>query len=75
MYHQKGWSQRALAKEFGVSRRLIQFIVFPEKMEQNKQRREERGGWRQYYDKETRRKDMAKHRKWKKTLLEEGVLE
>lgn len=43
------YSQYALAAKFGVSRSLIKFIVCPEAHERNKQRREERGGWKRYY--------------------------
>ena len=43
-------STRKLAAEFGVSRRLIQFLLDPTKLSVNRQRRAERGGWKQYYD-------------------------
>jgi hypothetical protein len=43
-------SQRKLAAEFGVSRRLIQFLLNPAKLLVYRQRRAERGGWRPYYD-------------------------
>ena len=35
------YSQRQIALMFGVSRRTIQFILFPEKLEENKKRRAE----------------------------------
>lgn len=44
-------SMRVLAIEYGVSRRTVQFILQPDKLRENKLRREERGGWRQYYKK------------------------
>lgn len=45
----QGTSQRALAKMFNVSRRIVQFTCMPEKLEECKKRRAERGGWKQYY--------------------------
>jgi transposase len=69
-----GLSQRKLAKIYGVSRRTIQFILHPEKLEQNLQRRAERGGTKQYYDKEKQRKYMKAHRDYKKKLYLEGKI-
>lgn len=70
----KGLSQRSLAREFGVSRRTVQFILDPLKLEQNLLRREERGGWFKYYDKDKHREAMQDHRKYKKELNEKGEL-
>ena len=39
------------AERFGVCRRTIQFLWFPERLERNKQLRQKRGGSKQYYDK------------------------
>ena len=62
-------SQRSLASMYGVSRRTIQFIVSPEKLAQNKERRLERGGWRQYYDKTTHAEAVKEHRQYKKEVM------
>ena len=62
-------SQRKLAKLFGVSRRLIQFIGDPKQYERNK---EIKG---RYYDKDKHTAYMNKHRRWKKLLNDEGKLE
>ena len=62
-------SQRKLAKLFGVSRRLIQFIGDPEQYEKNK------GIRRYYYDKDKHREYMKNHRRWKKQLNDKGKLE
>jgi len=70
----KGLSQRKLAKMFGVSRRTIQFILDPEKLAANKERRKERGGWKQYYDKEERAAVMREYRKYKHTLFKQEGL-
>lgn len=64
-------SQRKLAEKYGVSRRLITFILNPDAQEQNKQRRAERGGWKQYYDKKTHAKSMKEHRQYKGKILKE----
>lgn len=66
---ERGKSQRWLADFFGVSRRLIQFIIFPEKLAENKKRREERGGWRIYYDKEKHAQYTRSHRRYKHEIL------
>jgi len=63
-------SQRRLAEMYGVSRRLVQFVLDPEKVERNKAVRAERGGWRQYYDPVKQREYMRAHRARKKELLD-----
>ena len=68
-------SQRKLAKAYGVSRRLIQFIGDPDKYVENLKRREERGGWQQYYDKNKNNKYMKKYRKSKFQLYKNNRLE
>lgn len=68
-WRDRGMSQRALAKMFRVSRRTIQFAVDSHKLSENKIRREERGGWRQYYDKEANREYAANHRDHKNGLF------
>ena len=69
-----GLSLKEIAEAYGVSRRLVQFICDPAKEEENKKRRQERGGWRQYYDPNTHAKTMREHRLYKQKLLAEGVL-
>jgi transposase len=69
-----GLSQRALAKMFGVSRRTIQFILHPEKLEQNKKQRKERGGWKQYYNKEKQTEYVRGHREYKQKLYLKGEI-
>lgn len=51
-----------LSKIFKVDRRLIQFELFPERKLQNVLKRKERGGWTQYYDKDTHRISIQTHR-------------
>ncbi len=69
-----GLSQRALARMFGVSRRTIQFILHPEKLEENKRARKERGGWKQYYNKEKNTEYMREHRQYKQKLYLKGEI-
>ena len=65
-------SQRKLARMYGVSRRLIQFIGDPSKHKANLRRREERGGSMAYYDKEKNTKAIRTHRRHKQSVLKEG---
>jgi hypothetical protein len=65
-------SQRALAKMFGVSRRLIVFTLYPERQKENYQRRLERGGSKQYYDREKHAEAIKEHRRYKDVLYKEG---
>lgn len=73
-YKEGSISQRALAREYGVSRRLIQFCIDPDKLKQNYQNRLDRGGSKQYYDKDKNTAAIRNHRQYKKTLQDEGVL-
>lgn len=61
-------SQRKCAELFGISRRSVVFLWFPERLEQNKQRRQERGGWRQYYNKKEWAETMKEHRHYKQEV-------
>mgnify|MGYP001945381854 FL=1 len=69
------YSQRKLAKKFGVSRRTIVFTIYPERLEENKKRRQECGGSKIYYDKDKHREYMRRHRQYKRQLAEKGELE
>lgn len=69
-----GLSQRGLARAYGVSRRTIQFILDPEKLKKNIERRKERGGSKQYYDREKNNKYMRDHRNYKKELFTKGKI-
>jgi len=68
-FHKKGMSIRAIARYFKVTRRLIQFILFPEKKKKNLADRKKRGGWKQYYDKKHHAENMREHRKYKYLTL------
>lgn len=64
-----GYSQRQLAKMFNVSRRTIQFTVDPDKLKANIERRNERGGTKQYYNKDYHNAAMRDHRSYKSRTL------
>jgi len=69
------YSHRELADMYGVSKRLITFIVNPETKERNLQAREDRGGSKQYYDKDKHRVAMKTHRDHKQRLHLKGELD
>lgn len=68
-WYKAGTSIRALAKMFKVDRRLIQFMIFPERKQKNLEDRQARGGWEQYYNREEHTAAIREHRRYKyKTL-------
>ncbi len=74
-YDAGGVSQRALAKQYGVSRRLIVFVIYPERLAENYANRVANGGSKQYYDKDKHTIAMRTHRKHKQELYLKGELE
>lgn len=64
-----GASINGLARQHGVSKRTIQFLLFPERKQKNLEDRERRGGSKIYYDKVKHKKFMADHREHKRKLL------
>jgi len=65
----RGASQRELARKYKVSRRLIQFIIDPEKLEKNLLARKKRGSSKIYYNKDYHRESMKEHRQYKQKVL------
>ena len=63
-----GLSQRALARKYGVSRRTITFILDPDKLAANLQRREERGGSSLYYHTQSHTDSLRLHRRYRQVL-------
>lgn len=61
-------SMRSLAAEYGVSRRLIQFCVYPERDKVQKERVKKERRWLKWYDKEKHRDSMRKLREKKKRI-------
>lgn len=72
-WHNDGLSQRKIAAMFHVSRRLIQFIIDPEKKVEDLKRRNERGGSKIYYDRGKHNAAMSDHRKYKHKVLGTGI--
>lgn len=66
--HKNGEAIRAIARSYGVDKRLIQFIIYPERQILNYQLRLARGGSKKYYNKDKWRETMREHRAYKKTL-------
>lgn len=66
--HKDGMSIRAIARKYNVDKRLIQFILFPERLEVARKGYKERRKDGRYYDKDVNRLAMRKWRKRKKEL-------
>jgi hypothetical protein len=71
-WYERGLTITVIALMFKVSRRAIQFVLFPEKVEEYKVKRAERGGSKKYYNTETSRIAIKEHRKYKKQILKDG---
>lgn len=68
--HTQGESIHSLSKIFKVSRRLLQFIIYPERYKKSLQDRQDRGGSTIYYQREKHNTAMKVHRQYKhKTLI------
>lgn len=74
MYETGNYSYRILAEMFNVSKRTIQFIVKPEKLEENKKAFAERQKDGRYYDKEKHKDYMKSHRRYKHELYKDGKI-
>jgi transposase len=72
-YSNLGYSQRKLAKMFNVSKRLIQFVIAPEKLAKNKDLRKDRGGSVIYYKKDNHNKSIREHRRYKYDTLKNTI--
>ena len=69
----EGESIRSIARIYPVDRRMIQFIIFPERLVENKKRREERGGWKQYYNRESNTNSIRKTRQHKQKVYLQDI--
>lgn len=72
--YSKGMKQVDLARYFNVSRMLISYVLFPERLLINKQQRLESGGSKQYYDKDKQKLYSQKTRKYRKQLELQNLL-
>ena len=61
-------SINGLARLYGVSKRLIQFVLFPERYEKNKELRAIRGGSKRYYNREKNRLAEKNTRNYKQKI-------
>lgn len=68
LYNSGSISQRKLAKLFDVSRRLIFFILNPDKYEEYKIAYKEKGGSMRYYNKDKQRTYSRRTRAYRKEL-------
>lgn len=66
-----GWAIRAIARLYpSISRRLIQFILYPDRILASRANRD----WRKYYQSATHRQSIGNLRRYKKQLLQKGLL-
>lgn len=72
--HELGASIHGLSKKYGVSRRTIQFTLYPERLEKAKADFAERQKDGRYYDKDKHKDYMKAHRNHKKELHKSGLL-
>lgn len=72
--HAKGYSIHAIARQTGMSRRMIQFTLYPERLAHAKRlfkARQKTGRYR--YPTEKQSAMVAGTRKYKKALLSQGI--
>lgn len=68
--HGEGTSIHAIAKHFGVSRRLIQFVLYPDRYEAAKALRRSRP----YYERREHTEAVRTHRRYKAQLYKDGKI-
>ena len=73
LLHSRGTSIHALSRMYGVNKRTIQFIIYPERQAKNVQLRKDRGGSMQYYNKEYNTKAKFEHRHYKKEVFKDII--
>lgn len=64
----------SLAAKYNVDRRLIQFVLFPEREARHKEQASLRQKDGRYYNREKGRKKMKDYRNYKRSLIETGKL-
>lgn len=75
-YHTEKISQRQLAREYGVSRRLVTFIVNPENEKRNRELLNERKAKGLYKpDRKKHAEIIREHRRYKQKLYKEGKIQ
>lgn len=74
-YETENIGMRPLAKEYGVTRGLIRYIVYPEKLEKNRERQKKARAEGKYkYTKEKWAATQREHRKYKQDLYKSGKI-
>jgi len=68
------YSINGLAKKWNVSKRTIQFILFPERLEKVKEQYKERRKDGRYYDKEKHTEHVRIHRNHKNALYKQNKI-
>lgn len=71
-WYARGTSIHSIAKRFKVSRRLIQFVLFPDRQVVDLENRRKRGGSKIYYNKVEHTAAMADHRNYKKKFYDQS---
>lgn len=74
LYEIEGKSIRFIYREVGISRRSVQFILFPERAQAVKDRAKEVKRWTKYNQAEYHTPAMRNHRNKKKLLLKNGLV-
>lgn len=68
-HHKNGMSITSIGKLFRVNKRMIQFVLFPERHARNLELRKQRGGSKIYYDREKNNKAQREHKAYKHKTL------
>jgi len=67
-------SQRQISRETGISRRMISFILFPERLKKASEQYKERRKDGRYYKKEKHTQQMKSYRRYKQKLFLQNKL-
>ena len=68
-----GYSYNTIARAYGVSKRLVQFICDPEKERINRERRKRLGKDGRYYNREYNKEQVRESRRYKHWLYNNGM--
>lgn len=69
LYAQGGFSMRQLAGKFQVSKRLIQFVIYPERLAKLHAQVKLEKRWLKYYDREKHNNSVKSLRRYKRELI------
>ncbi len=68
LYYKERWSINSIARTGICSKRMVQFILFPERKKRMEEQKKQEKRWKRYYDTKKRREEMRKHRQKLKKL-------